>query len=93
VTATYNQFVVEFPEFAGDDPTLVTAKLNAAILEVDTVVCGALSDEITYYITARKLALMPTGNTSKLQNDDGSTVYDGELMRLRALAVGGGAVP
>lgn len=88
VAATLAEFVLEFPEFAGADPVLVQAKLSAAILEVDAGACGALSDEITYHIAARKLALSPLGNTSKLRKDDGSTVYDEELQRLRVVAVG-----
>lgn len=90
MAATYTQFIVEFPEFAAVDASLVTAKLNAAILEVDTSSCGTLSDQITYYKTARKLAKMPSGNTSKLTEDDGRTVYDDELDRLVVEAVGGG---
>lgn len=90
MAATYAQFILEFPEFAAVDSALVNAKLNAAILEVDVDACGTLADQITYYKTARKLAKMPSGNTSKLVEDDGRTVYDSELDRLIVEAVGGG---
>lgn len=85
---TYSAFVTEFPEFAGSDSGLVTAKLNAAALEIDASVCGALADQLVYYLAARKLAIMPSGNTSKLINRDGSTVYDEEIARLRRIVVG-----
>lgn len=90
MAASYSQFVVEFPEFLGVDSALVTAKLNASVLEVDVGACGTLSDQLTYYLTAQKLAKMPSGNTSKLVNKDGSTVYDSQIESLAIKAVGGG---
>lgn len=82
MTVSSAQFTTEFPEFAAVDPNLVSAKLAAAQLEVDATLAGTLNDEAVYYLTAKKLAKMPSGNTSKLVNKDGSTVYDDELKRL-----------
>lgn len=91
--ADYSTFVGAFPEFIGVDQALVTAKLNLSISEVDAGACGTLADAIIYYKTAQALALMPSGNTSKLRNDDGSTVYDKKLRSLTIEAVGGPQVP
>lgn len=91
--ADYNTFVAGFPEFLGDDPALVNAKLNLAIAEVDAGACGTLADAIIYYKTAQSLALMPSGNTSKLSSSDGRTVYDAKLRSLIVEAVGGPVAP
>lgn len=86
--ANLTDFLAGFPEFATADPGLVQAKLNAAILEVDVNATAPLTDQIIFYMCARKLAKMPTGNSAKLINKDGSTVYDDELARLQSLVVG-----
>lgn len=81
-------FIAAYPEFAGTDSNLRAAKMAAAVREIDASACGTLSDDLIYALTARKLALSPTGDTSKLVNKDGSTVYDDEIKRLRRLIVG-----
>lgn len=75
-------FVTQFPEFEGVETALLDAVLAAAALEVDVEVWGAKASQGIAYKAARKLALSPLGNTAKLVNKDGSTVYDRELDRL-----------
>jgi hypothetical protein len=87
--ATYAQFIVEFPEFAGSDPAFVQAKMNVATLEVDATIWQDLYDQGVYLTTAQKLARAPSGNSGKLVNKDGTTVYDDDLDRYRTMVTGG----
>lgn len=83
MAATLATFQAGFPEFASGDPVLIQAKLNEASRQIDLVGAGALADDFVYLLTAQKLAKLPSGNTSKLVNKDGSTVYDDDLARIR----------
>lgn len=87
--ADYATFIAEFPEFAAVDSALVSAKLARAVLELDSVSWDTLYDQGVYLLTAQKLAKSPSGNTSKLMNKDGSTVYDDDLDLLRTMVAGG----
>lgn len=82
--ADWNTFIARFPEFAGNDPALGALKLAEATRQINVPLWGALADDGIYQLTAQKLAKTPWGNSSKLSTADGTTVYDDELLRLRA---------
>lgn len=82
--ADWSTFIQRFPEFAGLDPAIGTPKLAEATRQINVPLWGPLADDGIYQLTAQKLAKTPMGNTAKLSTTDGKTVYDDELMRLRA---------
>lgn len=80
---TYNQFIVQFPEFATADANLIQAHLDAALLEIDAAVWRAKADQGQAYLAAHKLALSPFGQGTRLQTKDGSTTYWQHYKELR----------
>lgn len=87
--ADLTTFLTRFPEFAQIDPVFGQSKLDEATRQLDPTIFLTTSDDAIYLLAAKKLALSPSGNTGKLVNKDGSTVYDAELDRLVTEAVGG----
>lgn len=82
--ADWTTFVARFPEFAGGDAALGAQKLAESARQINVPLWGALADDGIYQLTAQKLAKTPFGNSAKLSTTDGKTVYDDELLRLRA---------
>lgn len=82
--ADWNTFIQRFPEFSGGDATIGALKLAEATRQISVPLWGPLSDDGIYLLTAQKLAKTPMGNAAKLSTTNGTTVYDDELMRLRA---------
>jgi hypothetical protein len=85
-------FRVQFPEFRGVSDATVTAYLQAANLEIDQVVWGAMgpgglanatkADQGHGYLTAHKLASSPFGQAAKMVAKDGSTTYEANYKKL-----------
>lgn len=89
MAVTYAEFIIRYPAFAGTDPVEAQSKIDAAVRNLPAATWGALFEDGVYLETARTLALSPTGNSAKLVNKDGSTVYDKDLDRMRADVAGG----
>ena len=87
--ADWATFILKYDEFAGYDATAGAAMLADSVAQINAAVWGTLADQGVYLLTAQRLAKKPGGNTAKLVNKDGTTVYDDELDRLRADVVGG----
>ncbi len=91
---------VTFPEFDlgdGNDTqnALIAAKLAEAQGRVDYACFQTVgnADTCVKYLTARLIALSPTGLNMKLSAKDGSTIYDETYFTLRAAAAFGFRVP
>jgi hypothetical protein len=87
--ADLTTFQTRFPEFAQGDAIFLQSKIDEATRQLDPTIFLTTLDDAIYLLAAKKLALSPSGNTGKLVNKDGTTVYDGELDRLITEAVGG----
>jgi len=59
-------FIVQFPEFAKTQATVVNAFLAAAELEIDREVWAEKGDQGQAYLAAHKLALSPYGNAAQM---------------------------
>lgn len=84
--ASLASFVIQFPEFANTDGTLVQAHLDAAALEVPSRIWGAKMDQGIYYLAAHKLASSPFGNDARLtvpSSPNTITPYMAEFRRLQ----------
>lgn len=75
MAVTFTSFRIQFPEFNNVDAALLTAHLNAALLEIDPVIWGAKADQGQMYLAAHKLALSPMGQSARLVSKDGVTTY------------------
>ncbi len=82
-------FIARRPEFAGYDATMGALVIVEATRQIDATLWGPLADDGISLLAAQKLAKEPSGNSAKLVNQDGSTVYDMELDRLRMDVSGG----
>lgn len=67
MSATYETFISQFPEFSDANEAQVEAILAAADIEIDRDVWGeAKGDQGQMYLAAHKLALSPFGNAAEL---------------------------
>lgn len=60
------QFLGQFPEFVGVGSGQLIAALNAAALEIDTVIWGPTAQEGLFLLTAHRLAASPFGQNAKM---------------------------
>jgi hypothetical protein len=88
---TVQEFKAQFPEFANADDALVSAFLDSATLRCPVGVWGTLADEGVKWTAASLLAQSPMARSMELAAD-GTSVYDGELVRLKRTVTAGGRV-
>jgi len=81
VTAT--SFKAAFPEFEAAADALVTTKLAAARLQLDTSTWGTRYDEGVMWLTAILLSSSPYGENARLSDNKSKTVYHENYTRLR----------
>jgi hypothetical protein len=74
-----------YPEFENLGDTLIEARLVAARLACPSDTYGDYFDYATALHAARSLALSPAGRDLRLESDQGKTIYDEELRRLRLI--------
>lgn len=82
-------FRAGYPEFKDAPDSLVTAKLEEATILVPIGVWGALQQQAAFLYCARFLSLSPFGRHMSLAKEDGSTLYDERLDRLRFTVTSG----
>jgi hypothetical protein len=70
-----SDFQARFPEFQDTPTTMVSAALNDAALQIDSLVWGNLAGVGHGYLTAHRLAMSPFGQQARLVQKDGSTTY------------------
>lgn len=93
MAVTVESFMAGNPEFSKTPQGLIAAKLAEAVLEVDPVIWGRLTDTGVTYLTAHKLALSPFGQNARLVAKDGTTTYQTHYKRLVGIVAIGGIVP
>lgn len=91
-TVTRADFLEHFSAFNDSDPDLVDKKLAMAHRQLSETIWGELYADGVRTLTARLLALEPEGRKMRLQNKDGSTIYDTDWTRLRRMVSSGGRV-
>ncbi len=89
MAVTVASFKVGFPEFIPAGDTLIANKLAAAVLQVDASVWGSKTDLGVELTTAHLLALSPLGQSARLVNKDGSTIYERRLVEMMAQVTSG----
>lgn len=92
MAVTAQTFKDAYPEFENLSDSWIAAKIADAEIACPSTVWGDFADQGVSLHVAQRLALSPTGRDLKLANDDGSTVYDAELKRLRLVVSSGGRV-
>jgi len=88
-TVTVDDFINHFPAFDKADKELISKKLQMAHRQLNREVWGSLYCDGVRTLTARLMALEPEGRKMRLQNKDGSTVYDADWMRIRRSVASG----
>lgn len=83
MTVTAASFKTAFPEFSSADSSLVTIKIAAAELQINTTVWGSRYDEGVMWLTAILLVSSPYGEPSRLSDDKTKTIYHENYLRLR----------
>jgi len=89
VAVTAQTFKDAYPEFENLGDTYIETKITSAELLCPDAIWGDFADQGVMLRTAQQLALSPPGRDLKLVSDDGKTVYDAELMRLRTIVSSG----
>ena len=88
-TVSRQDFLLHFSAFEKSPPALVDKKLAMAHRQLNREVWGSLFCDGVRYLTARLLALEPEGRKMRLQNKDGSTIYDMDWERLKRSVASG----
>ena len=89
MAVTYTSFKAAFPEFTPAEDSLVTTKIAAAQLQINSTVWGSRYDEGVMWLTAILLASSPYGEQSRLSDDKSKTVYHENYNRLRSIVTAG----
>lgn len=89
MAVTYTSFKAAFPEFEPAENSLVTTKIAAASLQINSTVWGTRYDEGVMWLTAILLASSPYGEQSRLSDDKSKTVYHENYNRLRSIVTAG----
>lgn len=92
MAVTAQTFKDSNPEFRNLDDEYLGIKIAAAVVACPSRVWGDFTDQGVALHTAQQVALGPYGRDLKLVNDDGRTVYDRELERLRLMVSSGARV-
>lgn len=86
---TVAEIQTQFPEFGKAPEATIQAKIDEAVSRTQRTSPEALWYQLICYKVARALALSPNGRSMKLAKEDGTTVYDTELTKIRrALNIG-----
>jgi hypothetical protein len=89
---TLAAFKAQFPEFQAVPDSMVTAFLNAALLEINVDEWNVLADQGQGYLAAHKMALSPWGTATRMGwTKDGLTTYWVHYTSLQIQVTGGGA--
>lgn len=76
-------FLVQYPEFAETDTSLIDAMLAAAASQIGQLYWDTYYDQGHGLLTAAKLALSPSGQTARLQSKAATSTYQAAFDALR----------